>query len=94
MIIVMRMLLSGYADRVIEWVYLDTTDWSRIADLAPLALKAAQDGDDVAMRIIRRATSEHVNAVRTVIRRMKWQEQKVSVSSVTHTISCFFLFSV
>jgi len=53
-----------------DWAYKQPRSWTEIADLAPLLLVCAQQGDAVAESIMRRAVSDLLAALDAVLRKL------------------------
>ena len=58
------------AQQLVRWTY-DDISWRRIAELAPLALRAAEAGDPAAVAIVRTAVVDLALAAEAVARRLK-----------------------
>ncbi len=70
----LRALDLDRVERLVRWTY-DDISWNRIAEIAPLALQEAQAGDQVALHILRVATSDLALAVESVARRLRIQSE-------------------
>ncbi|XP_072966703.1 uncharacterized protein [Typha angustifolia] len=57
-------------DELIGWTYADPS-WARIAALVPIVVSSAEDGDDVANKILHDSVQELADSVIAVVRRLK-----------------------
>ena len=66
----LRHLNMQRVQQLVRWTY-DDISWRRIAQLAPLALHAANAGDPAAVSIVRNAATELALAAESVARRLR-----------------------
>ncbi|KAG0522363.1 hypothetical protein BDA96_07G030600 [Sorghum bicolor] len=57
-------------DEIIGWTYADPS-WARIAALVPVVVSSAEDGDEVANRILHDSVQELADTVIAVVRRLR-----------------------
>jgi N-acetylglucosamine kinase-like BadF-type ATPase len=60
--------------QLIPWTYKDL-EWSRMAKIATLALRAHEKGDEVATGILERASTRLVEYAECVAKKMKWEDE-------------------
>ncbi|KAI0507397.1 hypothetical protein KFK09_013522 [Dendrobium nobile] len=67
---ILNVLGLSSPDEVIGWTYADPS-WARIAALVPVVVASAEDGDEVADKILHYSVQELADSVKAVIRRLK-----------------------
>uniref|UniRef100_J3MVP6 N-acetyl-D-glucosamine kinase n=1 Tax=Oryza brachyantha TaxID=4533 RepID=J3MVP6_ORYBR len=66
---ILRKLELSSPDELIGWTYADPS-WARIAALVPVVVSSAEDGDEVANKILRDSVQELADSVVAVVRRL------------------------
>ncbi|KAL5221846.1 hypothetical protein ABZP36_026559 [Zizania latifolia] len=66
---ILRKLELSSPDELIGWTYADPS-WARIAALVPVVVSSAEDGDDVANKILHNSVQELADSVVAVVRRL------------------------
>ncbi|KQJ94952.1 hypothetical protein BRADI_3g14310v3 [Brachypodium distachyon] len=66
---ILRKLEIASPDELIGWTYADSS-WARIAALVPVVVSSAEDGDEVANKILHDAVQELAGSVVAVVRRL------------------------
>uniref|UniRef100_A0A0E0EPQ1 N-acetyl-D-glucosamine kinase n=1 Tax=Oryza meridionalis TaxID=40149 RepID=A0A0E0EPQ1_9ORYZ len=67
---ILRKLELSSPDELIAWTYADPS-WARIAALVPVVVSSAEDGDEVANKILHDSVQELADSVVAVVRRLK-----------------------
>ncbi|KAL6856851.1 hypothetical protein ACP4OV_018233 [Aristida adscensionis] len=67
---ILRKLELSSPDELIGWTYADPS-WARIAALVPVVVSSAEDGDEVANKILHDSVQELADTVIAVVRRLK-----------------------
>ncbi|KAG1365041.1 putative N-acetyl-D-glucosamine kinase [Cocos nucifera] len=67
---ILDMLGLSSPDELIGWTYADPS-WARIAALVPVVVSSAEDGDEVANRILYDSVQELADSVMAVVRRIR-----------------------
>ncbi|PKA53569.1 hypothetical protein AXF42_Ash009065 [Apostasia shenzhenica] len=67
---ILKVLGLASPDELIGWTYADQS-WARIAALVPVVVTSAEDGDEVADKILRFSVKELADSVKAVIQRLK-----------------------
>lgn len=63
---------------LIPWAYQDQS-WAHIADLAPIVIECAQQGDDVASQIVAEAAIDLAAAVEVVVRQLDLLDEPIPI---------------
>lgn len=66
---ILNMLGLSSADELIGWTYADPS-WARIAALVPVVVSSAEDGDEIASKILHEAVQELADSVKAVVQRL------------------------
>ncbi|KAL6658826.1 hypothetical protein ACP70R_002866 [Stipagrostis hirtigluma subsp. patula] len=67
---ILRKLELSSPDELIGWTYADPS-WARIAALVPVVVSSAEDGDEVANKILHDSVQELADTVIAVVRRLR-----------------------
>ncbi|XP_008799089.2 N-acetyl-D-glucosamine kinase-like [Phoenix dactylifera] len=67
---ILNILGLSSPDELIGWTYADPS-WARIAALVPVVVSSAEDGDEVANKVLYVAVQELVDSVIAVVRRLR-----------------------
>ncbi|KAJ0980456.1 hypothetical protein J5N97_008711 [Dioscorea zingiberensis] len=67
---ILKTLDLSSPDELIGWTYADTS-WARIAALVPVVVSSAEDGDEVANKILRHSVLELADSVKAVVQRLR-----------------------
>ncbi|KAG2581397.1 N-acetyl-D-glucosamine kinase-like isoform X1 [Panicum virgatum] len=67
---ILKKLELSSPDEIIGWTYADPS-WARIAALVPVVVSSAEDGDEVANKILHDSVQELADTVIAVVRRLR-----------------------